>query len=248
MSEEGLDAVLNGTEGESAPVAEAALEEVSEAAEEVQPEVAEDVQDEAHTVPVAALQDERAKRQALEEQFQALQAQVEAQAAAFDKPAEPEQPLVPEGLDYFGEPDKALAAVAENLNERFQSQLNEMQMQNALQLSEAVARAKYDDFEQQVEAFRAEVRKDPTLVAQAQAHADPAEFIYRTGLRSAELAPFDGDLKKYREKVIADFTKEQEAKAAEAQRKKVPKSLTKDGAVAGSTPAGPKSLNEIFKR
>lgn len=164
---------------------------------------------------VAAIIDERRKRQQLEQRIAELTAQ---------RPAE--KPSVFDNED---------AAINARVDERVASLREQF-----YKLSVRAARTSYKDFGEAESAFMEAMDKDERLLNGLRASDDPGEYIYSMGIHIRELSDVGGDLMKYREKVsaasqakldeqakqIAAMTAEIEAlKKAQADLDSVPRSL-----------------------
>ena len=163
---------------------------------------------------IAAIIDERRKRQELERKVQELTSG---------------QPKA----DFWADPEKAL-------EERVSAFVTPLQSQN-LQLQVEIARIKNPDFDAAMMAYLEAAQKDEVLKYQADNSPNPLEFIYREGKRIKELAPYGGDLSKRDEarfsELKAEVTKKDEAlKAMQAQLDAVTKAQAELAAV-------PRSLN-----
>ena len=180
---------------------------------EVQPKPPEPVK-EPTRADIAAIIDERRKRQALERQVQELQ-------AGKQKP------------DFWENPEAALEA-------RVNEVVNPLQSQN-LQLQVDIARLKYTDFDEVMMGFLEAAQKDPVLKAQADNSPDPLNFIYREGKRLKELGPYGGDLAKRDEAKFGELKaegakKDELIKALQTELETLKKSQAELAAV-------PRSLN-----
>lgn len=163
---------------------------------------------------VAALIDERRKRQEAEARLRELESKAPAKAPSV-----------------FEDEDKAIThrvgAETRPLREALFNQ------------SVKIARLTYKEgFESAQEAFAQAAEKDERLITALRNSEDPGEFIYTTGLQLRELGEVGGDFVKYREKLTGDLKtqlSERDARikaletelaaAKEAQLSAVPKSL-----------------------
>jgi hypothetical protein len=128
---------------------------------------------------VAAILDERRRRQQAERELEQLRAQ-----AATPPPS------------VFENEDAAIAA-------RVNSALAPMQ-QRFFQQSVRLARMTHGESYAEAEAaFAQAAQDDPRLIEAWRNADDPGEFIYTTGLQIRELSDVGGDFVKYREKVTA---------------------------------------------
>lgn len=166
------------------------------------------------TAPIAALLDERRRRQELEAEVAQYRA---------NKPK----------TDFFEDPAKAT-------NEHVSEALNPLQRE-VMDLRVQLQRLQHPDFDDAMRIVLEKVQTDPLLKHQVDSAPDPLEFIYREGKRMKELADVDGDISKYREKVTAAERAriselETRLQAIEAENKALKESITKRSQV-------PQSLN-----
>lgn len=135
--------------------------------------------------------------------------------------------------------------------QRFQHQL----IQQKLDLSESLAREKYQDFDEKVEVFKGLLEENPNLYAQMVQQVNPAEFVYKTATAQQKLKDI-GDPVEYekqleariRAKIEAEIAQKAEAEAK--KRQELPGSLaTATGAtgIQARTWNGPTSLDDILK-
>lgn len=130
---------------------------------------------------VAALLDERRKRQAAEARLRELEGK---------QPAQP-KPSV------FDDEDKAISTRVDDGTRGLREQL--------YQQSVKIARLTYKEaFGDAETAFAEAAEHDDRLIAGLRASADPGDYIYTVGLQIKELADVGGDFMKYREKITAD--------------------------------------------
>lgn len=132
---------------------------------------------------VAAIIDERRKRQALEQELQ----QLRQQQTPVAKPS------------VFDNEDEAIAV-------RVQEQVAPLR-EGLFYQSIEIARSKHGEgFAEAEAAFAEAAETDPNLVARLRASHNPGALIYVEGLRIKEMAEVGGDFAKYREKLTADHT------------------------------------------
>ena len=173
-----------------------------------------------------AMREEREKRQALERKLQELQT--------------PKQPVDP-----WSDLPGALKSTQEQLREDlFIERCN---------LTEEIARQKHSDFDAVREEFVEAANANPALWAQIRQERNPAEYVYREGLRIRELKSVNGDFSAYKSKLEqdirarleAEFTAKYGAKPAPA----VPTSLNSDASPPPVEAAyqGPPPLNKILR-
>lgn len=132
---------------------------------------------------VAAIIDERRKRQALEAELQQLRQQVQ-------------QPTTP---SVFEDEDAAISA-------RVQKHLAPLREGLFYQSMRSAKLSHGEEFEAAEAAFAEEAERNPQLVAQLRASHDPGEFVFAEGLRLKELSDVGGNFLKYREKLTAGHT------------------------------------------
>lgn len=129
---------------------------------------------------VAAIIDERRKRQEAERRLQDLLSKQEKPAA---------KPSVFDNED---------AAISARVDEGTRS------MREAIyKLSVKTARTLYKDFGEAETAFMEASQRDERLLDGLRASDDPGEYIYTMGIHVRELADVGGDLMKYRDKVTS---------------------------------------------
>lgn len=188
---------------------------------------------------VAAIIDERRKRQEAEQKYADLLAKTQ-------KPGE--KPSV------FENEDAAISArVAEGTRGLRESMYK---------LSVKAARGVYKDFAEAESAFAEAMERDPRLIVGLQQSDDPGEYIYTMGIHVRELADVGGDLMKYREKVsavsqskideqakqIAALTSEIETlKKSQAELAAVPRSLNGLPSTPAKAGDGDDDINSIVR-
>lgn len=174
-----------------------------------------------------AMQEERAKRQALQAEIEALK--------------KPQTPPVDPWTDLPG----ALAQQQKAFDEKLQQQ--------RLAMSEDIAREKYKDFEEVIGHFNQAVEANPALANQMVASRNPAEFAYKQGLLHKELSTVNGDPLAYRSKLEQDLRTKLEAEYAAKYGVKaapaVPTSLNSDASPPQAEVAyqGPPPLKSILR-
>ena len=186
---------------------------------------------------VAAIIDERRKRQQLEQEVAALRQQ---------KPK----------TDIFENPDEAI-------NERLREHLDPLTSQ-IFELKLALAKTQMPDFDDAAMAFFQVAQNDPVMRHQADTAPDQLQFIYREGKRLKELGDVGGDIMKYREKVTAESKleiakRDEQIAALTAQLAAIQKSQSELAAVprslnqlqSGATPKGsdadPDDINQLVR-
>lgn len=181
-------------------------------------------------VPIQALLDEREKRQQYERELKEFREQQEK--------AKKDAPKLP---DYFEDPDGYNAAVERLVQERVSSleaKVNQQMSAAWLSMSERAAKARYQDFDEKLEAFSKEAQNNPVLAAQMMQSPDPGEYVYQTGkkLQALSTTPdLDSLREQMREELRAELLAEmkQGEDAKKAKLAAVPKSLSKEQSAAG---------------
>lgn len=168
---------------------------------------------------VAAIIDERRKRQEMQRELEGLRQQQQA------KPK----------TDIFENPEAAI-------NERLAERLTPLET-TIFKLQVELAKSKMPDFDDAAKAFFTHAQGDPILMHQADTAPDQFAFIYREGKRLQELGDVGGDIVKYREKVTAEARAEvakrdEQIKTLTAQMEALQKSQAELAAV-------PRSLNQL---
>ena len=182
-----------------------------------------------------AAQEERAKRQALEQRLAAMEAA---------KPKEAEKA-------FWDDPEGAIA----KQKREFEQQILSMR----LGTSEQIARSRYADFDEKVAKFTELANTTPGLAQQMFAHPDPATFVYQTAKNHIELQQAGG-IEEMRAKieretaarVRAEVEAELNAKVAALAKAKadLPPSLSSARAVGDATKpvwGGPPSMKSILE-
>ena len=242
MEPKGIDELLNDPAEQETPTEAQPRDDngqfVSrETGEEPQQEtVAEPVPPtETEAIPVAALKDERRKRQELEQQVAAMQQQL---AAVQQQPQQPP-------AEFWDDPQAFMASQFEQFGSQLMQRWQQEQQIERVNASEAVARSKYADFDDALQSFRQAVQVNPVLAQQMARESDPAEFAYRKGKSALELervGSIDDLLKAERQKWEAELR-------AAAPAPSFPSTTALDGSVgARSGPAwtGPKPMSELL--
>lgn len=176
----------------------------------------------------AALE-ERRKRQELQQQLAALQQNAQPQ----------------EKKTFWDDPEGVL--------QQFQQQVQTVALRTRLDTSEAIARQRYQDFDQNVQFFGELMQATPGLREQMLNSHDPAEFAYRAGKAAREFREI-GNIEEYRARVEretrakleAEFRAKLEANQRKAQE--LPPSLSETSARPAPNRAaynGPVPLDQI---
>jgi hypothetical protein len=191
----------------------------------------------------AAMQDERRKRQELEQRL----AQLEQAQKQQQNPPKP----------FMEDPDGALAQYHEQFQQhtqQLQQQMSGALVQTKVTATEAVARSQFKDYDEKVEVFKAVCQNTPGLYEQCLNAPNPADFAYRIGKNYHDLQQA-GSLDQLKEKIEREarvkFEEEYKKKQEESakQRAELPPSLSE--ARGTSQPrtqyTGPTPLGAILK-
>lgn len=193
---------------------------------------------EKHNIPIAALLDEREKRQTLQRELEELR-----------KTQAPK-----EEADFFEDPEGALKARDQAFEEKI--------LQNKLEMSQAMAKESHPDFDELLGKFNKAMEADETLKGRAKviwndalSQPHPALSVYNAVKRELavqELSDPDAYRKKIEAEIRAEIAKEEKAfgdKTEKAATSDIPESLADERSVgerSGPKWAGPKPLNEII--
>lgn len=192
-------------------------------------------QEQSH-IPIAALKDERTKRQQVEAERQELAARLQQYEAYF-------QQLQQGGQEE--EPDP-IQVIAQQVMSQLQPQ-HEMQMlRQKADFAEVLARQRWADYDEKVEHFKEAARSNPFLLQELSRAADPAEYAYNVSNRILEAkqygsAPSREEIEaQMREKIMAELG---------MNRPQVPTTLANErsvGSRSGPAWAGPTPLGQIL--
>ena len=246
MSEQSLESILAGEAQQEAQAPEV-TEQVQEPVEEAQPQ-GEAATGEQSTPPVEQKQteeswtkemalDERRKRQELESELKAMRQQMEALKNPQQEAKRP---------DLFEDPEGALnardTAIMQQVAQRFTD------------MSVALAKQQYPDYDEKEQVFVQLVQNDPTgqLLAQLRQSGNPALFAYQMGEKALKFQQMQ-DVESYetalREKIRKELEAEQaqKAQARDAKGKFIGQSLATARAAAPNTIDVEQSLEQLAR-
>ena len=173
-------------------------------------------------------EDERHKRQVLEQQIQQANADKE-------KP------------DFWENPEEMVknevGRMRQELGQEFQSKM--------LNMSEAAARSRHEDYSEKFSVFQQMVQRDPSIYQQMLQQPDPAEYAYKAAKRLSDIQSI-GDIDTFREKTRADIRAEIEAEVKAEFEGKLNQTLPTSFSEKGSKTApkgaysGATSLDDIL--
>lgn len=143
--------------------------------------------------------DERRKRQALESQL----AQKQEQPPGFD----------------WDNPEQTIASVEQRFEQKMQT--------NLLNLSEAQAKVRHEDYDQKYEVFVKMVEENPAIVQTMLQQPDPAEFAYQTATKRLFTDEVGSNPQEYEDKLRAKIRLEieEEFKQKATNRQELSNSL-----------------------
>lgn len=181
---------------------------------------------------LAALQDERRKRQELERQSKEVK-----------KPDKP----------FWEAPEDHFKAVEEQ-HKSWEQKQNERETLNLLRVAELMARKEHPDFDEKIEHFGKMVQEIPGLHAQWLQAPDPAEFAYKTAKQQKDLQEA-GNIDTLRENIRKEerLKVEAELKAKEEKLKQERDALPGTLSDARGTKqqktvwGGPTTLDDVLK-
>lgn len=193
----------------------------------------------------AALRDERQKRQQLEErlrQYDQYFAQLQAQ------PQQPQQ-----RPDMFEDPEGHEAYVVEQAVaralEKLQPTIQHGQTLTRAEVSEMLARQKYEDYDDTVEVFKEAMEANPFLLSQLQRAADPATFAYNAGKQYQAAKAFGSEAPPSREQIEAEL-REKLVQELGLNRPTAPSTFAADrsvGSRSGPAWSGPTSMGDLLR-
>ena len=193
----GEPAKVETAKAETAPPAEGVTDKAAPARDETgkfakaeEPAKAPEVVKDKPRADVAAIIDERRKRQALEQRLKELEA---------GKPAN--KPSV------FEDEDKAISSRVDEAIRPIREALYKQSLRSAASLHK-------DDFESAQLAFVEASQQDDRLIAGLRASEDPGEYIYSMGAHIRELADVNGDLGAYKAKITGAMKTDLDARDA----------------------------------
>src|SRR3990167_3720428 len=181
---------------------------------------------------LARAEDEKRKRQELEDRFR-------------QQPQAPQAPQEPK--TFWDDPEGSLKS--------FQNRLFQEITKTRLNTAEIVARSRYPDFEETLSGFDEMVKTTPGLYEKWISSSDPADFAYKTVKSHKELQEA-GDIDKLRAKIEKETRIKIEAelkdkaKKLHDEREAIPQSLSEVRGTPGSKVMwnGPEPLESILKQ
>ena len=200
----------------------------------------------------AAVLGERRRRQAAEAELAELKKQLTAPQPQVSQPqAQPQAAPFEFNEDlYWSNPAQFLQGFAQNIRNGILQEVRQsaptLIQEQLLDRSEALARARYEDYNEASAAFRNAAMVNPQLRDKLLSQADPAEFAYQEGKRLLEMASY-GSTNEY---IEAEVARRLAAAQPAAPAPVIPTSLA-DAPASGPVGEGqvrPMSLNDIIGR
>lgn len=238
-----LDAIFDEGNAEEVTAEPEMVETVEEVTEDSKPEEAEAVptaeeDPESHKVPLAAVKDERQKRQQAVRDYEQLKNDPEALKAALAK-FEEQQKEVPDPLY---EPEK----YADHLRGDMQQQL----AKHKLDISRELMAEAHDDYEEMENLFVQMAEENPMLAAKAQTARNIPKFAYEQAKKYKQFQEFQGidDLRaKIRAEIEAELKGDQAISAKQRAVSNLKPSLAK-ATSANKDTEGKATLEDLFDR
>lgn len=177
---------------------------------------------------MAAAKDERNKRQELERRLQEIEAQQN--------------------------PPKEFWEAPEERLQQFEARIQHNVLVSKMDISENLARSRYQDFDEKVGVFKELLENTPGLIQQFTSALDPAEFAYRTSanyMKVRDAGSIDGMRSKIEAEVRAKVEAEYREKELAREKKlgSIPNSVSNiTGSGASSSPVwnGPTPLDSVL--
>lgn len=182
------------------------------------PKADDSLRDDQKTVPVAALVDERRKRQALEQQLQ-----------EYQKPKE-------EKVDLFADPDRFV----DDVNQR----IKEVERTTRINLSREMVMSSKADYEEKETKFVEMAQQNPYLIQQMNQSSNPAKFAYDTAAKQLQVDEVLSDPEAYKAKIRQELLQEL-GKAPVAKQERAP-SLATVSAVKAEAIKPIETVDELF--
>lgn len=258
MPDEKLELFNDDSEGDVAEGSEAEQVEEPEAEEpqvpdETPEETGEDdasppdaVEERQGHIPVTALLDERDKRQKLEKELESLRQwrQQQEQSERQRQWAEQQRQAQQEPVDWLEDPDKRMAAEREAMQHQLWNE--------RLNMSEMMARSSVGDeaVDAALQAFQAEVQRNPALYNEMQQMRHPYDFVVKWHKRQSFMSEVGSDPEAWREAERARLREELQAELSQKSPARTPPgSLASAPSAKGQEPASvdaPDNLQAFF--
>ena len=202
-------------------------------------------QEQSH-IPVAALKDERQKRQEAEQRLQQYEEYFRQlqQAGQSQQQEELPDPV----SDPYAYAQWLSNAVSQQVMQQVQQTGNQYMGMTRAQVSEMMARSRHDDYDQMLGVFAEAINENPFLAQQAAQHPDPATFAYNAAKQWQQAKQFGSQAPVTREQIEAEMRQKIMAEL-NMPKPQVPTTLASEqskGSRGGPEWSGPPSLKEIL--
>lgn len=188
-------------------------------------------------IPIAALKDERAKRQQIEAERQQLAERLQQYDAYFAQQNGQQQQQEQDPLEI----------ITQQVMAKLQPQTEMQMLTMRVDMAEQVARTKWADYDEKVEHFKEAVQSNPFLLQELKAASNPAEYAYNAAQRILEAKSY-GQPGPSREAMETEIREKLMAELG-LNKPKVPTSLVNEqsrGARSGPAWSGPTPLGQIL--
>lgn len=188
-------------------------------------------------IPIAALKDERTKRQQAEQERQAALERLQQYEAYFQQQQQPEE-----------DPDP-IALIAQQVQASLQPQYEMQIRKTQVEFAEQLARQKWDDYDEKAEVFKQAAANNPFLLHEFQNAANPVEYAYNAAGRILEAKSYG--TAPSREQMEAEMRAKIMAELGMSNQPKAPTTLANErsiGARSGPAWSGPTPVGDIFGR
>lgn len=190
-------------------------------------------------IPIAALKDERTKRQQIEAERQQMAERLQQYEAYF-------QQLQNGGQEE--EPDP-IQLIAQQVQSALAPQYEMQMLTQKVDFAEALARQKWADYDEKVEHFKEAAKSNPFLLQELRTAANPAEYAYNVANRILEAKQYGSAPS--REDIEAEMRAKIMAELGMSNQPKAPTTLANErsvGSRSGPAWSGPTPLGDIFGR
>jgi len=241
-AEDTLDSIFSdeelSTEVESEVVEETTEEpEETESKEEVteEKEPTTDSAKDEKAIPIAALLDEREKRQASQKRVEELERQLK------DLETDTKRPSV------FEDEDGAFQAIEQNIQNA--------RLKDRIDMSRDFMSMLKDDFADREKEFLTLADADPTLRDRLREHPNPARFAYETAVKHQKLQAMENvdeweakERARIREEILKELESEktEESEKQDAKREAITPSLARGRSTSGTKEVVDESLDDIL--
>lgn len=217
-------------------------------APEAAPPAAPQDADQGH-IPVAALRDERQKRQQAEDQLR----QYEAYFTSLQQQPQTQQPA--EVPDMYADPQGyaqwLYTAVREGVMQEVQQQADQFGTMTRAQVDEMMARQKYPDYDSKLEVIREAAKTNPHIVQEIYGAAQPAEKAMQIASNILAAREMGSATLPSRDDLKAEIRAELMAELNLSPKPTAPSSLASHGSLnvprSGPAWSGPSAIGDILR-